>query len=75
MSLAIIPLILIRRVFLAPYLLAGLALLLIFYVLLVLSFFPDTHPGFLTLFSGAVLLILYSGITWNQFATTLADKG
>ena len=34
--------------------------------------FPGTHPGFLALFPGAILLILYSVITWYRFATVEA---
>jgi hypothetical protein len=72
MSFAIIPLILISRVLLAPYLLVRLALFQIFLVLIVLPFFPGTHPGLLALFPGAILLFLYSGIACYRFATVEA---
>jgi hypothetical protein len=48
---------------------------MIFTVLSVLSFLPDTHSGLLARLCAAILLILDSGIALNQFATILAGKG
>ena len=74
MSLAIYLLIVISRVFTAPYLLTGQTSFMIFTFLFVLPVFPATHPGLLALLPRAILLILYTWITLYRFATVAAGN-